>query len=114
MGKFLQIRVSAWTYREEDVADNWPNLCALAWPAPPRPGEKRGVLELAETLHTGILYAGWNSNLKKLLAQGIDEVENIRNQLENALANWEPRAANKLSERLEEILTDLEDIVPRQ
>ena len=25
MGKFLQIRVSAWTYREEDVVRAWPS-----------------------------------------------------------------------------------------
>ena len=30
MGKFLQIRVSAWTYREEDVVRAWPALTALA------------------------------------------------------------------------------------
>lgn len=50
MGKLLQIRVSAWTYREEDVVRAWPALAALAWPRPQYPGEKRGVLELVTAL----------------------------------------------------------------
>ena len=41
MGKLLQIRVSAWTYREEDVVRAWPALTALAWPRPQYPDEKR-------------------------------------------------------------------------
>ena len=45
MGKLLQIRVSAWTYREEDVVRAWPALTALAWPRPQYPDEKRGVLD---------------------------------------------------------------------
>ena len=53
MGKLLQIRVSAWTYREEDVVRAWPALTALAWPRPQYPDEKRGVLELVTALEIG-------------------------------------------------------------
>ena len=53
MGKLLQIRVSAWTYREEDVVRAWPALTALAWPRPQYPDEKRGVLELVTALENG-------------------------------------------------------------
>ena len=54
MGKLLQIRVSAWTYREEDVVRAWPALTALAWPRPQYPDEKRGVLELVTALENGL------------------------------------------------------------
>ena len=37
MGKLLQIRVSAWTYREEDFVRAWPALTALALPRPQYP-----------------------------------------------------------------------------
>ena len=32
MGKILQIRVSAWTYNEDDVPRTWPRLCSAVWP----------------------------------------------------------------------------------
>ena len=59
MGKLLQIRVSAWTYREEDVVRAWPALTALAWPRPQYPDEKRGVLELVTALENGLSFEDW-------------------------------------------------------
>ena len=59
MGRILQIRVSAWTYDEEEVLQAWPKLCALVWsqldqwgPA----GMKRGVTELAGYLPDALRY----------------------------------------------------------
>ncbi len=113
MGKLLQIRVSAWTYREEDVSECWPALAHLAWPRPPYPGEKRGVLELAGALETELAYAGWDGELKERLASGIERAARLKTQLEQALADWEPREANRLSDSLEDALTELERIAPR-
>ena len=113
MGKLLQIRVSAWTYREEDVPDTWPALASLAWPRPPYPGEKRGVLELAGCLETELAYADWDSSLKEKLQDGITQAARLKTQIEQALADWEPREANRLSDCLEDTLTELERKAPK-
>ena len=97
MGNLLQIRVSAWTYREEDVVRAWPALTALAWPRPQYPDEKRGVLEaVAEGLR-----------------EGIGRAAAVKKDLEEALFQWEPRKANELSETLEEELATLNERAPK-
>lgn len=108
MGKILQIRVSAWTYREEDVFETWPDLSELAWPRPPYPGEKRGVLELVTALENGLAFENWPKSRVSGLKDGIAQVVNVKARLEDALANWEPREANFLSDQLEDALDRLE------
>ena len=108
MGKLLQIRVSAWTYREEDVLSTWPALARLAWPRPLYPGERRGVLELAGALENELLYADWDNRLREKLKAGVDEAAQLKMRLEAALADWAPREANRLSELLEDALSELE------
>ena len=71
MGKLLQIRVSAWTYREEDVVRAWPALTALAWPRPQYPDEKRGVLELVTALENGLSFEDWPQAVAEGLREGI-------------------------------------------
>ena len=104
MGKLLQIRVSAWTYREEDVVRAWPALTALAWPRPQYPDEKRGVLELVTALENGLSFEDW----PQAVAEGLREKD-----LEEALFQWEPRKANELSETLEEELATLNERAPK-
>ena len=100
MGKLLQIRVSAWTYREEDVVRAWPALTALAWPRPQYPDEKRGVLELVTALENGLSFEDWPQAA-------------VKKDLEEALFQWEPRKANELSETLEEELATLNERAPK-
>lgn len=108
MGKILQIRVSAWTYREEDVFETWSDLSELAWPRPPYPGEKRGVLELVTALENGLAFGNWPKPRISGLKDGIAHVVGLKARLEEALANWEPREANSLSDQLEDALDVLE------
>lgn len=113
MGKYLQIRVSAWTYSEEDVAAAWPALAALAWPRPQRPDERRGVLELAASLENGLAFEDWPDDVASALREDIARLGRLRKALEEALADWEPRKANTLSDELEDELTTLNDKAPR-
>lgn len=113
MGKLLQIRVSAWTYREEDVARAWPGLTALAWPRPQRPDEKRGVLELVTALEDGLSFEDWPEDVVRTLAGGIRHVVELKTALEDALSRWQPREANTLSDTLEEELGRLDEQAPR-
>ena len=108
MGKLLQIRVTSWTYREEDVLSTWPELARLAWPRPRYPGEKRGVLELVEALGNEFRYGDWDKERKEMLREGLTEAIKLKKDLEDALANWDPRKANKLSDLLEDNLSKLE------
>lgn len=108
MGKILQIRVSAWTYREEDVDITWPNLVALTWPTPPYNGEKRGVLELVDSLENQLSFGDWSTTIKNTLHKRIQNLVQTKKKLELALADWKPKEANFLSNILEDQLTELD------
>ncbi len=117
MGKYLQIRVSAWTYDEDEVRAAWPGLATLAWgegrTGSSLPGGRRGVTELAAALGDGLAFADWPDAVKKRLEPGIGKATALKTRLENALADWNPREADRLSYELEDTLTDLETLAPR-
>lgn len=112
MGKVLQIRVSAWTYDEDEVTRTWEGLSALAWPRSPYPGEKRGVLELVTALENGLAFEGWPADVAARLKEGIAGAGELKLRLEDALADWDPRQANRLSDELEDALSRLEEQAP--
>ena len=117
MGRILQIRVSAWTYDEDEVLQAWPKLCALVWsqldqwgPA----GMKRGVTELAGYLPDALRFSDLPDDVKTLLFPGAKKVAGILDDMRKALADWDPRRANELSDALEEALSELEKDAPRE
>ncbi len=114
MGKLLQIRVMAYTYRPEDVAETWPKLSGLVWPEPPAgpPEKERGVLELVQALEDGASFGDWSADVKKNLEPGLALALVQRRRLESALADWKASEANAASEQLEEALTDMEREAP--
>jgi uncharacterized alpha-E superfamily protein len=103
MGKILQIRVSAWTYDEAEVEEAWPRLAELAFSVPLK-HHKRGVLEMVTALDDGLRFMNWPASLKESLAPGLERAVAIRDQLEGALGNWDPRRADALSNALEDAL----------
>jgi uncharacterized alpha-E superfamily protein len=107
MGRILQIRVSVWTYDEAEVEEAWPRLAELAFSVPLK-RERRGVLEMAAALHDGLRFMDWPASLKDSLAPGMERVVALRDQLEGALGDWDPRRADKLSNALEDALDALE------
>ena len=107
MGKILQIRVSAWTYDEAEVENAWPRLAELAFNVPLK-HHKRGVLEMVTGLDDGLRFMDWPAPLKDSIAPGLKRVVAIKTQLEGALADWDPRRANSLSNDLEEALDAVE------
>lgn len=115
MGKILQIRVGAWTYDEDEVTAAWPKLTALVWSELDRwgpSGMKRGVTELAEYLPDALRFADIDDETRKLLAPGAKKVEEKLDAMRSALADWEPRRANTLSNELEDALTALDKEAP--
>lgn len=112
MGRLLQIRVSASTFREEDVLQAWPRLAALVWPEGPVGPEGCGVLQLAGALDDACNFAGWKETLRKDLGPGIARARATKDLLEGALAAWDPREANRLSDVLEATLDELETLAP--
>jgi len=107
MGKILQIRVSAWTYDEAEVEEAWPRLAELAFSVPLK-HHSRGVLEMVTALDDGLHFMNWPAALKDSLAPGLKRVVAIRERLEGALADWDPRRANSLSDELEDALDAVE------
>lgn len=113
MGRILQIRVSASTFREEDVLQAWPRLVALVWPEGPVGPDGGGVLALTAALDDACNFAGWKDDLRKTLGPGIARATQLKESLEQALADWNPREANTLSDQLEGALDDLETQAPK-
>ena len=113
MGRTLQIRVSASTFDPAEVERRWPRLVALAFSPvavmiPALPPETRGVLELvthlADRLEIGLL----PEEALRELADGIKKAAAARDRLEAELGEWNARAANALTDEIEDALDELE------
>lgn len=107
MGKVLQIRVMAVTWDDELLEDYWPRLAKLAFSVPIKL-ENKGLLEMVRALGEGLKFMKWSDARKAAMGPGIREAERLREELERALSDWEPRKANDLGNRLEDTLDELE------
>ena len=107
MGKVLQIRVIAETWNYEQVEEDWPRVSKLAFSLPIKL-ENHGVLEMVRALKEGLDFMSWPEARREALGPGIRECARIRDELNRALADWEPRKANELSNSLEDALDKLE------
>ena len=107
MGEALQIRVTAVTWNEDLLEKLWPQLTELAFSVPSK-HEKHGVLEMVRALHEGLQFLPWSEARRKAMGPGIEEAARLKQALENALADWQPREANILSDKLEDVLDTLE------
>lgn len=107
MGKALQIRVSAVTWDEDLVPRLWPRLAELAFSVPYKL-EKHGVLEMVSALGEAIKFMEWPAERRAALKPGLEKALDTQRRLEDALANWDARQANRLSDELEAILDDME------
>lgn len=108
MGRALQVRVSVSTWNYDLVEQYWPRLAALAFSVPIHLPQK-GVLEMIQGLAGGLNYLDWSDNRKTKMGPAIREAEQLARDLERALANWDARLANKLTDQIELILDKLED-----
>lgn len=107
MGKALQIRVSAVTWDEDLLEKLWPRLSKLAFSVPLK-HEKHGVIEMVRALGDGIKFMKWPKERCEALGPGIARAVDMAQRIEGSLANWDPRAANALSDELELELDKLE------
>ena len=129
MGRILSIRLSATTYKEEDVAKTWPKLCSLAWPGlgTLRPGEWTrtnesamlgssvaavsrafGVRELVDSLLEQGRFGNWKHETAKSLEALLPKLEKSMDALDTALGDWQPGAANTASDAVEDTLDIME------
>lgn len=109
MAKVLQIRVSAVTWDEELLEDYWPRLTKLAFSVPIK-FENHGLLEMTRGLSEGLKFMKWSDARKEAMGPGIREAARLRGELETALSDWDPRKANELANRLEDVLDGLERV----
>ncbi len=107
MGSVLQIRVIAQTFDENEVRENWPKLSELAWGRVPAE-RNHGVLELAQTIADKGRLGMLPGEMKKH-SEVLAEVEAFVRGIENALGDWKPGDAERLSTALENLLTELEN-----
>ncbi|MBI9081276.1 MAG: hypothetical protein JEY79_16235 [Pseudodesulfovibrio sp.] len=110
MGKILQIRVSAWTFSEDEVEKAWPLLWKLVWGEGGDAVPKKGVIELAQAVFDAVRAGLISDDKADALRDGAEKVEALRFKIEEALSSWQPRDADKLIYELEDGLGALEDI----
>ncbi|WP_319584022.1 hypothetical protein [uncultured Pseudodesulfovibrio sp.] len=109
MGRLLQVRVSAWTYSEDEVRKAWPSLWKLAWQdsdAIP----KKGVMELADAVFDAVRAGLIPDDQVKALKADAEKADKLRQDLEKALGDWQASEADKLTYALEDTMDALEDI----
>lgn len=115
MGKVLQVRVWASTYSEDEVQREWPRLFELAFPKEQqRYMAKSGVIEMIETLVDACRFADWSDELKAYAKEPLDAIFALRQELEEALGEWNPQKANQLTDKIEDALSDLEKDLPNE
>lgn len=107
MGKYLQIRVLAETDRPDELAEVWPALAALAKPL------RKGVLALVEGLYDQYNYGDLDEGFKAEIKDDVLKAVHLKDQLEAALADWDPRAADHTSYELEDALGELDAKLPK-
>jgi hypothetical protein len=106
MGKYLQIRVLAETDRSEALAEVWPALSAAAKP------QGKGVLALVDGLFDQYNYGDLDEALKNEIKDDVLKAVHLKDQLEAALADWDPREADRLSYEIEDALGELNSRLP--
>ncbi|WP_027179097.1 hypothetical protein [Maridesulfovibrio bastinii] len=108
MGSILQIRVMAETFDESEVEKRWPRLVGMTWVEPRSGGRAHGVLELLEDmrdrLDTGLLSDEASKNLGELIKKAYD----LGLKIKEALGDWRPADASKLSFEIEDLLDEIE------
>ena len=108
MGRLLQVRVSAWTYSEDEVRKTWPSLWKLAWQdsdAIP----KKGVMELADAIFDAVRAGLIPDDQAKALKENAEKADTLRQAIEKALGEWKPGEADKRIYELEDTMDALED-----
>lgn len=113
MGRFLQVRVSAWTYSEDEVEKAWPSLWKLIWEESGHAIPKKGVMELARDTYDAVRAGLIDSAAADALKDKADEADQLYHAIEKALAAREPKEADRLSYELEDCLDALEDIAKK-
>jgi len=110
MGKLLQIRVSASTYSEEEVAKAWPALWKLVWGEGGEAVPRKGVTELAQAVFDAVRAGLVPKEQRGPLREKAEQAEALRFKLQDALAARQPKEADAISYELEGCLDALEDI----
>lgn len=110
MGKLLQVRVSAWTYSEDEVQKTWPKLWKLIWGEGGDAVPDKGVLELAGAVYDAVRAGLIDKDKADALRVKADEADRLKHAIEDALAARLPKEADKLTYEIEDCLDALEDI----
>ena len=113
MGKYLQIRVSANTFNEDDVKKAWPSLWNLIWDEGGDRVPKKGVMELALAAYDAVRAGLVEARVAEALKEGAEEAARPYHAIEKALADRAPTEADRLSYELEDSLDRLEDIAKK-
>lgn len=114
MGRVLQVRVYAYTYSEDEVRKAWPRLWLLIFErnTPRFPHETRGVFELVRALDELYQFGDMAKEVRTACDTYLAPVLAAVRDLERQLADWNPQAANRLTDHIEDGLHELEKNMP--
>lgn len=114
MGRYLQIRVTVSTYDEAAAEERFKKLYALAWPvAATAPEGPRGLLELTAALDDRVRLGDLPGQDRDALLPGVRRATELKDAIEAALGERDPKTADKLTYDLEDALADLEKRAPK-
>lgn len=115
MGRVMQVRVSVSTFSEDDVRKAWPALWRLAFEqnTPGFPHEMKGVFELVRALDDLYQFGDIAQDAQAALEAGLPKVQGGVEELQRQLADWNPQAANRATDRIEDGLDELEKSMPK-
>lgn len=114
MGRIIQVRVSASTFSEDEVRGAWPKLWDFAFESntPGFPHEMKGAFELVRALDDLYQFGDMDGAAREALAAGLPRVLADVADLQRHLADWNPQAANRTTDRIEDGLHELEKAMP--
>ncbi|XPV74990.1 MAG: hypothetical protein ACNI27_10140 [Desulfovibrio sp.] len=117
MGKILQVRVTASTFDDRDVERAWPKLHELGFgyesAGTPLDSRSKGVLQLVEALEDRLSISMLPENIIEIASDSILKADELRKGIQDALAEWDARTADKLTYELEDLMDDLEQLVKK-
>ncbi len=111
MGNILYVRVSASTFKEEDVKKYYPCLHALAWNKEDKyiPASQRyGLLELIATIKDVLDFTPLDAEIKGIIEKDWPLIVDAKEELNQEILDWQAHKANELTFKIEEMLTQVE------
>jgi len=106
MGEIIQIRVMAQTFDPEAAKNRWTDLAEAAFDMDSLQikAEKDFHIKLVDALVDRSKLGQLSPKLKAAIEHDLQTAGELRNRLQKSLGDWDPRAADRATYELEDVL----------